>query len=232
MTFDMCCLGLSVAPTPSFMGCGLWAVDCPARHNAPSRVGLCVDPCRDLFLGPCFVRTELLKTERTSWPRKGTSAAQLPPAANLSCPTKCVPRPPIKNPLSSSCFVILCFPFCYFSRKYGKSFTEYHSVGKTSYGYSNPKGSQSSDFRSLWSIPPNPQPPKPPMIDPAPPPPNIRLASCPPYQTCPPPTFSCTSPLTETKQPQVCGRPNECHALHHRLGSVWSIYSPLSLGAA
>ena len=56
-----------------------------------------------------------------------------------------------------------------------------------SYGYSNPMGYQTSDFRLLWTIPTNPQPPKPPMIDLCPPPPQIRLVPCPPYQTCPPP---------------------------------------------
>ena len=57
----------------------------------------------------------------------------------------------------------------------------------TSYGYSNPMGHHTSDFRLLWTIPPNPQPPKPPMIDLCPPPPKIRLVPCPPYQTCLPP---------------------------------------------
>ena len=36
----------------------------------------------------------------------------------------------IKNPLSSSCFVLPCFALCSFSRKYGKSSKEIHSVGK------------------------------------------------------------------------------------------------------
>ena len=91
------------------MGCGLWAVDCPARHNAPSRVGLCVDPYRDLFLRTCFVLTELLRKEKASRPSKGTSAALLPPAASLPFPTECAPRPPMaskrsENPcLSMSC---------------------------------------------------------------------------------------------------------------------------------
>ena len=40
--------------------------------------------------------------------------------------------------------------------------------------------------------------------------------------------FVCASLHTETKQPQVKGRPNECHASHQRLGSVWFIYSPFS----
>ena len=31
-----------------------------------------------------------------------------------------------------------------------------------SYGYSNPMGYQTSDFRLLWTIPPNPQHPSPP----------------------------------------------------------------------
>ena len=44
-----------------------------------------------------------------------------------------------------------------------------------SYGYSNPIGYETSDFRLLWTITPNPQPPKPPMIGLCPPP---------PYQTC------------------------------------------------
>ena len=58
----------------------------------------------------------------------------------------------------------------------------------TSYGYSNPIGYQTSDFTLLWTITPNPQPPKPPMIGLCPPP-NIRHALCPPYETCPPPPF-------------------------------------------
>ena len=37
----------------------------------------------------------------------------------------------IKNPLSSSCYVLPCFALCYFSRKYGKSCRGNHSVGKT-----------------------------------------------------------------------------------------------------
>ena len=37
----------------------------------------------------------------------------------------------IKNPLSSSCFVLPCCALCYFSTKYGKSSREIHSVGKT-----------------------------------------------------------------------------------------------------
>ena len=44
-----------------------------------------------------------------------------------------------------------------------------------SYGYSNPMGYQTSDFRLLWAITPNPQPPKPPMIGLPPPPPYITL---------------------------------------------------------
>ena len=44
----------------------------------------------------------------------------------------------------------------------------------SSYGYSNPMGYQTLDFRLLWTNPTNPQPPKPPMID-LPPPPSIRL---------------------------------------------------------
>ena len=51
-------------------------------------------------------------------------------------------------------------------------------------------GYQTSDFRLLWAITPNPQPPKPPMIGLCPPPPNITLVLCPPYQTWPPPPFS------------------------------------------
>ena len=58
--------------------------------------------------------------------------------------------------------------------------------GWRSYGYSNPIGYQTSDFRLLWTITPNPQPPKPPMIGLCPPP-HIRHALCPPYETCPPP---------------------------------------------
>ena len=42
-----------------------------------------------------------------------------------------------------------------------------------SYGYGNPMGYQTSDFRLLWAITPNPQPPKPPMIGLCPPPPPI-----------------------------------------------------------
>ena len=61
----------------------------------------------------------------------------------------------------------------------------------TSYGYSNPMGYQTSDFRLLWAITPNPQPPKPPMIGLCPPPPNITLVLCPPYQPWLPPLFSC-----------------------------------------
>ena len=55
------------------------------------------------------------------------------------------------------------------------------------YGYSNPMGYQTSDFRLLWAITPSPQPPKPPMIGLCPPPPNITLVLCPPYQTWLPP---------------------------------------------
>ena len=58
---------------------------------------------------------------------------------------------------------------------------------RDSYGYSNPIGYQTSDFRLLWTITPNPQPPKPPMIGLCPPPPHIRHALCPPHETCPPP---------------------------------------------
>ena len=50
------------------------------------------------------------------------------------------------------------------------------SCSLSSYGYSNPMGYQTSDFRLLWAITPNPQPPKPPMIGLCPPPPpNITL---------------------------------------------------------
>ena len=45
---------------------------------------------------------------------------------------------------------------------------------ETSYGYSNPMGYQTSDFRLLWAITPNPQPPKPPMIGLCPPPPQYH----------------------------------------------------------
>ena len=80
------------------------------------------------------MRTEVLKTEKTSRPRKGTSAALLPPAINLSCPTKCAPCSPMaskhfENPcLSMSCannihlrrgFVVefqFDFPLCDFFR--------------------------------------------------------------------------------------------------------------------
>ena len=61
---------------------------------------------------------------------------------------------------------------------------------ETSYGYSNLMGYQTSAFRLLWAITPNPQPPKPPMIGLCPPPPNITLVLCPPYQTWLPPPFS------------------------------------------
>ena len=66
---------------------------------------------------------------------------------------------------------------------------DHFSSGTLSYGYSNPIGYQTSDFRLLWTITPNPQPPNPPMIGLCPPPQNIRHALCPPYQTCPPPPF-------------------------------------------
>ena len=71
--------------------------------------GRCVDPCKDLFLRPCFVRTELLKTQKTLRPRKGTSVALLPPALSLPCLRECAPCPPMatkhfENPcLSLSC---------------------------------------------------------------------------------------------------------------------------------
>ena len=48
-----------------------------------------------------------------------------------------------------------------------------------SYGYSNPMGYQTSDFRLLWAITPNPQPPKPPMIGLCPPPPISHLCFAP-----------------------------------------------------
>ena len=35
-------------------------------------------------------------------------------------------------------------------------------TGNINYGYSNPMGYQTSDFRLLWTIPPNPQHPSPP----------------------------------------------------------------------
>ena len=37
-----------------------------------------------------------------------------------------------------------------------------HVVPRHTYGYSNPMGFQTSDFRLLWTIPPNPQHPSPP----------------------------------------------------------------------
>ena len=67
-------------------------------------------------------------------------------------------------------------------------------VAVASYGYSNPMGYQTSDFRLLWAITPNPQPPKPPTIGLCPPPPishlcfdpHIRVGSPPfsPAQFC------------------------------------------------
>ena len=60
-----------------------------------------------------------------------------------------------------------------------------------SYGYSNPMGYQTSDFRLLWTIPTNPQPPKPPMIDLCPPPPRSDLCLAPHIRLAPPPFFSC-----------------------------------------
>ena len=60
----------------------------------------------------------------------------------------------------------------------------------TSYGYSNQMGYQTSEFRLLWTITPNPHPPPqhpfspppPPVSDFAPPPPhvppNIKLVHC------------------------------------------------------
>ena len=57
----------------------------------------------------------------------------------------------------------------------------------TSYGYSNPIGYQTSDFRLLWTITPNPQPPKPPMIGLCPPPPKYQTCALPPISDLPPP---------------------------------------------
>ena len=56
-----------------------------------------------------------------------------------------------------------------------------------SYGYSNPIGYQTSDFRLLWTITPNPQPPKPPMIGLCPPPPKYQTCALPPILDLPPP---------------------------------------------
>ena len=55
-----------------------------------------------------------------------------------------------------------------------------------SYGYSKPMGHQTSDFRLLWTIPPNPQPPNPPMIDLCPPP-QDQTCALPPISDLPPP---------------------------------------------
>ena len=51
----------------------------------------------------------------------------------------------------------------------------------TSYGYSNQMGYQTSDFRLLWTITPNPPPP---------PTPTPFLPPPPPCQTSPPPPVS------------------------------------------
>ena len=56
-----------------------------------------------------------------------------------------------------------------------------------SYGYSNPMGYHTSDFRLLWAITPNPQPPKPPMIGLCPPPPISHLCFDPHIRLGPPP---------------------------------------------
>ena len=58
-------------------------------------------------------------------------------------------------------------------------------------GYSNRIGYQTSDFRLLWTITPNPQPPKPPMIGLCPPPPQISdMRFAPHIRLAPPPPFS------------------------------------------
>ena len=59
----------------------------------------------------------------------------------------------------------------------------------SSYGYSNPMGYQTSDFRLLWAITPNPQPPKPPMIGLCPTPPPISHLCFAPHIRVPPPPF-------------------------------------------
>ena len=61
--------------------------------------------------------------------------------------------------------------------------------GITSYGHSNPMGYQTSDFRLLWAITPNPQPPKPPMIGLCPPPPPYHTCALPPISDLAPPPF-------------------------------------------
>ena len=58
---------------------------------------------------------------------------------------------------------------------------------RVSYGYSNPIGYQTSDFRLLWTITPNPQPPKPPMIGLCPPPPISDMHFAPHMRLAPPP---------------------------------------------
>ena len=99
----MCCLGLSVAHT-KFHGM-LWIV----QHDTMLRHAWVfgVDPCRDHFLKTCFVRTELLKMEKTLQPKKWTRPSELlpPPSVSLSSLTKCASCPPLaKNPsLSMSC---------------------------------------------------------------------------------------------------------------------------------
>ena len=79
--------------------------------------------------------------------------------------------------------------------------THMDTCGDTSYGYSNPMGHQTSDFTLLWTIPPNPQPPKPPVIDLCPPPPQDQTCALPPISNLPPP-FSlaqfCTLLLLQT----------------------------------
>ena len=59
-----------------------------------------------------------------------------------------------------------------------------------SYGYSNPMGYQTSNFRLLWAITPNPQPPKPPMIGLCPPPPPISHLCFAPHIRLGSPPFS------------------------------------------
>ena len=60
--------------------------------------------------------------------------------------------------------IVLFHPLLGVLHTYSFGFLVVHS-----YGYSNPMGYQTSDFRLLWTTPPNPQPPKPPMIDSPPP---------------------------------------------------------------
>ena len=87
MTVDMCCVGLSVAHT-KFNGMwvvGLWIVqhDIMLRHAWVFGV----DPCRDLFLRTCSVRTEPLKNFAAE--ERDCSAALLPPAVSVPCPPEC-----------------------------------------------------------------------------------------------------------------------------------------------